>query len=149
MSETNFIFPYHLFHQGDRIIVYGMENFCDDFFYSKGIHDGINIIATLNSKKDNTRILREEHYDAILLAIFDYNHALEAKRYLVNFGIRPEIIKWDKTPYMISDFLKNIYYPLQQRIEFDGATDEIKIITQNGYCDPTLARKIKVSIHTS
>lgn len=110
-----YIFPYHLFHADDRVVIYGAGNIGKKF-YNRAIVDGIvEVVGIVDAKalemdKGNvpvlpTSMIRQMDYDYVLIAVEDAKTALAIKMSLIQMGISEYKIKWDGDVYF-----KNHYH---------------------------------------
>lgn len=107
-------FPYHLFHQGDHIVIYGAGNIGKKFF-CRAIEDGIvDVIGIVDSKalemeKGDIPVLpvpmiRQLDYDYVLIAVENSNAAKEIKENLIEMGVPLNKIKWDGEVYFKDNY---------------------------------------------
>lgn len=110
------IFPYHLFHAGDRIVIYGAGNIGKKFYYrakKDGIVDVAGIVDSnaLEMKMGDIPILslpiiKQMDYDYVLIAVENAEVVQEIKSSLLRLGIPEYRIKWDGDVY----FRDNYYH---------------------------------------
>lgn len=124
MKGTDIIFPYHLFHRGDKVLVCGSLSVGKEF-QSQIRESGYIEILHVITQKELERIWLVEEYDAILIAVLDRTLALEIRNRLISFGVLPEKIKWDGDSYCISGLIElyttllDMHYPENQ---FDSSS---------------------------
>lgn len=118
VGDTHF-FPYHLFHPGDRIVIYGAGNIGKKFYYraiEDGIVDVIGIVDTkaLEMEKDDIPVLpvsmiKQLDYDYILIAVENSNAAKEIKENLIEMGVPFNKMKWDGEVYFKDNYHRKSY----------------------------------------
>ena len=117
-----FMFPYHMFPEKSKIVIYGSGN-VGRTIYRQAVHDGyVNIVGLVDKNIDDledgdiqvssVNKLAKLNFDYILLAIRDRSTADKAKQELIKQGISEAKIKWDGTAYFRDDFYRNMYFPM-------------------------------------
>ena len=110
------IFPYHLFHAGDRIVIYGAGNIGKKFYY-RAKEDGIvEVVGIVDSNALEMKmgdipvlslpIIKQMDYDYILIAVENAEVVQEIKNSLLRLGIPEYRIKWAGDVY----FKDNYYH---------------------------------------
>ena len=113
---SGFSFPFYLFKEHSRIIIYG-AGVIGNIFYSQGMADPyIDIvgIADTNAKKftdSNINILSPKqiigmNYDYILIAVENRDIAASIKDNLIDMGVTKEKIVWDGNYYKTKNYNK-------------------------------------------
>ncbi len=121
-SGSEFIFPFHLFPRGARVVIYGAEEISYEFF-RQGRDSGYAIpVAIIDSsevlqRELDGRLVDQEllyslNFDYVLLSNLDYTTAQNQKAYLIRRGLKPSYIKWHGEAYRRLDWQKNFYLPL-------------------------------------
>lgn len=117
--NDSYIFPYHLFDAGTRVLIYGAGNI-GKRFYHKGIRDGVievaGIVDARASRMDlgeipvlPVQMVRQLEYDDILIAVESRTAAKEIRENLVRLGVEPERIKWDGDVYHKKNYFQKAY----------------------------------------
>ena len=118
------VFPWHLFHQGERIGIYGGGRVGRDFYRQVRWYDYIDVAVIVDEKEcpyipdvpvKPVNALIEAKVDAVLIAEIDEGKACEIQKNLVDMGIAEEMIRWDGTKYRRHDFFQNYYFPKLQK----------------------------------
>lgn len=114
------IFPYHLFKENERVIIYGAGDIGREFYQETRQQPFVKVLALVDKNADKmadypmpvTHIDNLEHYayDSILISIHDEYVAREVKDMLVKRGIPEEKIKWDGYRYYKDEFYQNYYF---------------------------------------
>lgn len=119
--STKFIFPYHLFPEGSRVVIYGAWD-AGKAMYSQGINDGYIKIEGIVDPRGYEAVAEDEnfpvepinrilymHYDYVLISIVNKDNAEKVKKQLMSMGISEREIKWDGPVYARKDFYKNYF----------------------------------------
>ena len=119
-------FPYHLFHRGTRVALYGAGNIGRQF-YRQAKHDGfVEIVGIVDKNAGSIELedipvqtvdaLREMEYDYVLITMNRPEIVEDGKRTILDLGIEEKKIKWDGTVYYRDHFYQNAYFPLLERV---------------------------------
>lgn len=127
MGETprmpmDFMFPYHLFPEGSKVVIYGAGN-VGRTIYRQAAHDGyVKIVGLVDKEADvledvelpvsPVKALNKMIFDYVLIAIRSRNVADEVKKDLIKLGITERKVKWDGTAYFRDEFYRNMYFPM-------------------------------------
>ncbi len=108
-SESRYCFPYHLFSQGDQLMIYGAGKIGKEFFRIAQRESIVSIAGIVDQRgkeaseedievKETKEILN--HLDSKwLIAIENKTIADSAKEQLITRGVNPNNIYWDGTSY--------------------------------------------------
>ena len=126
--KYEYLFPYHLFPEGSRVVVCGAndigEEFCRQMENDKYIFlaQWVDVDAKQRRGKDKRAIgvlksspltsLKKCKYDYVLIAFPDKEKAHMVKSKLLKSGIPEEKIKWDGNVYKRDEFYKKMYFPI-------------------------------------
>lgn len=97
-----FYFPYHLFKEKERIILYGFGEEGQAFYAQIKKYGYVELVAVADknaarvgnvSIEPETGICRHE-FDAILITVGDAQDAQRIKKRLISLGIKEQYIKW-------------------------------------------------------
>lgn len=112
-------FPYHLFHQGNRIVIYGAGNIGKKFYYH-AIKDGIiDVVGIVDSRALEMEVndipvhpvpmIKQMDYDYILIAVENSGVVQEIVENLMGIGVDPNKIKWDGEVYFKDNYHRKSY----------------------------------------
>lgn len=113
---SEFVFPYHLFPQNSRVMLYGAGKIGKDFF-NKGKTDGYVDIVGIADKRANELCrnsfpvigiddLIDRDFDFLLICVENIKTAEEIENQLVEIGCNRSKIKWDGYNYKWENRLK-------------------------------------------
>jgi len=118
--KLRYIFPYHLFHPGERIVLYGAGEVGQAFYHQIQTYGYVELVAIVDRQAGKqvfpmdvqpVAALQELSYDAILIAV-RFAHAAEGIRNdLQAMGIDAARIRWDGEAYEEGDFWRRRYLP--------------------------------------
>ncbi len=119
--SANYLFPWHLFKKGERVIIYGAGNVGKDFVRQLQEYNYVKLAGAVDRTGPATRIpgvevrypkdLQAMDYDAILLSVQDKTLADSIKADLQKLGIDEAKIRWDGPHYLQKDFYEAYYFP--------------------------------------
>ena len=102
--SNEYRFPYHLFSENDRVVIYGAGNVGRKIYYQAFYDDVINIVGIVDSNAhemgteeipiEPLSFLDEWEYDYVLIAVKNQDIASEIKENLMSRGIPKGKIKW-------------------------------------------------------
>lgn len=118
IDDTHF-FPYHLFHQGNRIVIYGAGNIGKKFYYH-AIKDGIlDVVGIVDSRALEMEVndipvlpvsmIKQMEYDYILIAVENSDVVQEIIENLMEMGVNQNKIKWDGEVYFKDNYHRKSY----------------------------------------
>ena len=120
-----YIFPYHLFKEGERTVIYGAgesgQSFChqlerQNYLKPVGIVDRrARELSTPDFPVKPIEELKQMDFDALLIAVINEKAAHEIKASLLAMGIAAEKIRWQGNAYTKDDYYKNYYFPLLKK----------------------------------
>ena len=123
-------FPFHLFHEGERVIIYGAGDIGREFYREATQQPYVKILAIMDRNADNLihlpmpvahlDILDRFDYDSILISIHDEYVAEEVTEMLVKRGVSREKIKWDGKRYYQDEYYQNYKFELMRFLEDIG-----------------------------
>lgn len=119
ISGESYYFPYHLFHMGSRIVIYGAGTVGKQFYY-RALQDAkVNIvgIVDINAAKFQEGVipilpvsmLKQLDYDYILIAVENDDIAHEIEKNLIEMDIPEYKIKWDGQVYLKDKYDRKSY----------------------------------------
>lgn len=121
----SYIFPYHLFREGERAVIYGagesgksfyQQLLRQDYLQPAGIVDKRAAeLCTPDFPVKNIEELTSMEFDAVLIAVINEKAAKEIKVALMERGIGEEKIRWQGNAYAKDDYYRNYYFPLLRR----------------------------------
>ena len=124
-SPYGIIFPYHLFHRGERILLVGSRDFLRCFSQQLSVEQYVSLSGSIEVAMQDRRVeLREADklytccYDFVVLAVRKKERAKAIKKRLVELGVDEKIIKWDGESYAVADFLHRVYLPLLEHLRW-------------------------------
>ena len=117
-----YVFPYHLFREGDKVVIYGAgeEGLT---FYRQALHDGfVKIVGLVDLQNygeclDGVTVgavseLKSMDYDYVLISDYRQKESEKIRRLLVEHGVKNLAIRWDGGVYTRDAFYKNYYWKL-------------------------------------
>ena len=116
-----YIFPSHLFKEGERIAIYAAGEVGKEFYRQAKLYGYVNPVLIVDKNaaameytadlpvQSVKALLRKDEYDSILIAIRFENIASQAKKELMDMGISEEKIKWDGEVYFADDWGKRFW----------------------------------------
>ena len=120
MFSHRHIFPFHLFREGERVIIYGAGDIGREFYREAKQEPFVKVLALVDKNADklvdlpmpvaHLDILERFDYDSILISIHDEYVAGEVKDMLMKRGISAGKIKWDGLWYYKDEFYQNYYF---------------------------------------
>ena len=123
----NYIFPFHLFPRGARVVIYGREEIAFDFFSQCEKSGWVKPVAIIDSAEilqgnQDKRLVVQDHllslnFDYVLLSNLDKATAQRQKAFLLGMGLKGSCIKWQGEAYRFEDWQKNFYLPLLGRLQ--------------------------------
>ena len=127
---ASYLFPYHLFPRGAKVVLYGAGNVGREF-YLQALGSGyVECTGLLDKQAKERRVdalpvhlpedIRSMEYDAVLIAVQDGKLAESVRRDLHALGVPDEKIAWDGMHYLKQDFYEGYYFPLLDRMREEG-----------------------------
>ena len=120
-----YVFPYHLFQEGERVAIYGAGEVGKAFYcqlmgrrYVKlaGIVDRrAGEIATPDFPVKPVENLKLMDFDAVLISVINGKAAGEIRESLMEMGIGADKIRWQGNAYAKDDYYSNYYFPLLRK----------------------------------
>ncbi len=120
-AQAAYIFPWHLFKKGERVVIYGAGNVGKDFVRQLQEYDYVKLAGAVDRTGPAARIpgvevrypqdLQTMDCDAILLSVQDKTLADSIKADLQKLGIDEAKIRWDGPHYLQKDFYEGYYFP--------------------------------------
>lgn len=122
-----FMFPYHLFPRGSRVVIYGAGN-VGRLIYRQAKHDNyVRIVGIVDKNCEGmsapdlhvkpVRSVLKMEYDYLLISIRDSKVAHSVREKLKKMGIPAAKIKWDGYAVFRDDFYNNFYFPLLRKMK--------------------------------
>lgn len=129
-AQASYLFPWHLFKRGERVIIYGAGNVGRDFLRQLREYDYVKLAGVADRTGPAAKIpgaevrypkdLKKLGYDAVLLAVQDRKLAESIKADLKALGIGEEKIRWDGAHYLQKDFYEGYYFPWLDKYKLCG-----------------------------
>ena len=120
-AQAAYLFPWHLFRKGERVIIYGAGNVGRDFARQLQEFDYVKLIGVVDrngpkvkipeTRVDYPQSLKDMDYDALLLSVQDKSLADSIKKDLAQLGIEESKVRWDGEHYLKKDFYEGCYFP--------------------------------------
>lgn len=120
-AQAAYLFPWHLFQKGERVIIYGAGNVGRDFVRQLQEFDYVKLIGVVDRNGPKVKIpgtkveypqnLKEMDYDALLLSVQDKSLVDSIKKDLAQLGIEESKVRWDGEHYLKKDFYEGCYFP--------------------------------------
>lgn len=121
----SYIFPYHLFQEGERTVIYGAGESGQSFYRQLQRQNYLKPVGIVDkrAKELNTpdfpvqpiEDLKNMDFDAILIAVINEKAAKEISESLIKIGILTPKIRWQGNTYQKDDFYNNYYFPLLRK----------------------------------
>jgi exopolysaccharide biosynthesis predicted pyruvyltransferase EpsI len=119
IGNESHCFPYHLFHTGSRIVIYGAGNVGKQFYY-RALQDAkVNIVGIVDINAENLQegvipilpvpMLKQLNYDYILIAVENEDIAKEIENNLIEMDIPEYKLKWDGPVYRKNNYDRKPY----------------------------------------
>ncbi len=124
--EASFLFPYHLFHPHERVVLYGAGSVGREFYAQASRMGYVDIVGLVDRKASEmkgglrvqpVRELLNMEYDSILIAVRDRAVADGIMHTLEDMGIDRKRIRWDGESYLVQDFYRNFYFKCLGRLQ--------------------------------
>ena len=124
----DWLFPYHLFSAGERVVIYGAGD-AGKHFYAQiqrmGCHGNraqyIQLVGIVDQNADRMAVpgmklyppqtLANLSYDAVLIAVENGDVAADIRNRLQALGVPPAAIRWDGPAYRRRGFYESFYFP--------------------------------------
>ena len=123
---ASYVFPHHLFHRGERVLIYGAGNVGREFYEQAIRDDFIGCVGIIDKRASSLALedlpvrmpedLAGVFYDKVLIAVQDRMLAESVRQDLHSLGVPDEKIAWDGPHYLMQDFYRGYYYPLLEKL---------------------------------
>ena len=120
--RMNYMFPWHLFKPGERVVLYGAGEVGKGFYEQVLRFSYVELVGIVDKKAGKTGMqgipvkaidnLTVWEYDSLLITVVNKVVAEEIRNELAGMGIPEEKILWDGRNYPIEDYYQNCYFPL-------------------------------------
>ena len=119
-EHRRYLFPYHLFRPGMKVVLYGAGEVGVSFYDQLQNHHYVTLAGVVDGRGGEGHFpmpvepigaLKNMDYDAVLIAVRFRHLAREIKNNLENMGVEEKCIYWDGDNYEEEDFLRNHYFP--------------------------------------
>ena len=124
-----YVFPYHLFREGERVAIYGASSMGIAFYHHAKELTYVNVVVVIDPKIKRiceaeipvapVESIRQFRFDSVLIALVEEKEVCEAKECLLHMGISLDQIKWDGNMYK-KDFYEKVYFDYLRRISKIG-----------------------------
>ena len=124
-ESQSYIFPYHLFKEGERIVIYGAGESGRSFYRQLQRQNYLKPVGIVDKRARELNTpdfpvqpvedLKNMDFDALLIAVINEKAAREIKAMLIQMGIVEAKIRWQGSAYTSSDFYQNYYFPLLRK----------------------------------
>ena len=132
--RMNYMFPWHLFKQGDRVVLYGAGEVGKGFYEQALRFPYVELVGIVDKKAGRMGMqgipvkaidnLTVWEYDYLLITVVNKVVAEEIKTELAEIGIPIEKILWDGRNYPIEDYYHNYYFPWLRQRDVKGNRDK-------------------------
>lgn len=120
--QMSYVFPWHLFREGSRIVIYGAGEVGKCFYEQAarfhyvelaGIVDrNADKIHTLGVPAGKVEALYGMDFDYLLISVINRNVAQDIRRELMGMGVPGKKILWDGENYAIDDYYRRVCFPM-------------------------------------
>ncbi len=120
--QVSYMFPWHLFPEGSRVVIYGAGEVGKCFYEQAVRFDYIALmgivdknagsISTMGIPVQEVEALSHMEFDYLLISVINRKIAEEIRRNLIRMGIGEEKILWDGETYSIDDHYQKVCFPL-------------------------------------
>lgn len=117
--DNSYIFPFHLFESGSKVLIYGAGNVGKKFYCDAVGGDRIKIVGIVDQRASEmqegeipvlpTNYINRFEYDYILIAVENKVIASEIREALQKMGIDKQKIKWDGDVYLKDRYISRSY----------------------------------------
>lgn len=120
-AEKEYVFPWHLFHRGEKVAIYGAGNIGRRFYHQAREQSYIRVAGLFDKNLDNlpqglsaqaAGALKGADFDAVLIAVENGSVAEDIRSELMKMGIDRERIFWAGDLYTKNEFLRKVLFPL-------------------------------------
>lgn len=121
----SYIFPYHLFQEGERTVIYGAGESGQSFYRQLQRQNYLEPVGIVDKRARELNTpdfpvqpvedLKNMDFDALLIAVINEKAAREIKATLIKMGIAEKKIRWQGNTYQKDDFYNNYYFPLLRK----------------------------------
>lgn len=121
----SYIFPYHLFQEGERTVIYGAGESGQSFYQQLQRQNYLKPAGIVDKRAKELKTpdfpvqpvedLKNMDFDALLIAVINEKAAKEIKETLTQMGIVEAKIRWQGSAYTSNDFYQNYYFPLLRK----------------------------------
>ena len=118
----SYIFPYHLFQEGERTVIYGAGESGKSFYQQLQRQNYLQPVGIVDKRAKElitpdflvqpVEALKNMEFDALLIAVINEKAAKEIKESLIRTGIPEPKIRWQGNAYQKDDYYNNYYFPL-------------------------------------
>lgn len=119
--QLSYIFPWHLFPEHSRVVIYGAGEVGKCFYEQVARFDYIELtgivdrdadtISTMGIPVQKATALVDMDFDYILISIINEKIACNIKNNLIDMGIDERKIIWKGEIYPIDDYYSKVYFP--------------------------------------
>ena len=115
-DHLRYIFPFHLFKEGERVAIYAAGEVGTEFYRQAKKYGYVEPVMIVDRNAASMQVtadlpvqpvkalLNEDEYDSVLIAIRFERIAIPVKKDLIAMGIPEEKIKWDGEVYFADDW---------------------------------------------
>ncbi|WP_294151560.1 hypothetical protein [uncultured Selenomonas sp.] len=133
-SIYDHVFPYHLFHEHARVMIYGGGDIGRKYYKQAKADRFVNIVGIVDQHPEaitdtdvpiesiDSLVERKDEFDYVLIAIHKNSIFYEVSEYLKSLGIPESKIRWEGTTYYRDEFIHNIYFKMIRLLGADFAS---------------------------
>lgn len=141
-SVYDHVFPYHLFPEHAKVLIYGAGDIGRKYYIQALIDRYVEIVGIVDKFPQKAKeagipaegikklCSKEKDADYILISIHKENIAYQVRSMLVKMGIPEEKIKWDGTTYYRDEFIQNVYLNLLRQLGNGFASAKDMLLSQ-------------------
>ena len=123
--RMNYMFPWHLFSKGSRIVLYGAGEVGRNFYEQVLRFPYVDLVGIVDKRagqagmkglpaKEPADMLQWD-FDYVLITVVNSLVAGEIRRELAGMGVSEEKIRWDGKKYPIEDYYQDYYFPFLEK----------------------------------
>ena len=118
-EDRRYLFPYHLFRPGMKVVLYGAGEVGVSFYDQLQNHHYVTLVGVVDGRGGEGHFsmpvepvgaLKNMDYDAVLISVRFRHQAQEIKNRLQDMDVLEKCIYWDGDNYEEEDFLRNYYF---------------------------------------
>lgn len=117
LCYPQYVFPKNSLLNGKNVVLFGSGKVGKSYFHDWKYRDSVHVVQWIDSVPPINEILGQKiysaeeilqnGYDYVVCAVLDQERAEGMKRQLVGYGVKEDIILWEKPDNIFKDFLFN------------------------------------------